>query len=108
MARWSFRRWPYQPTFPITIAGHGRVHTSTLPDSVRAHLEEVSRGHREWGLLFILDSAKRPWTLYSPAPDYTAMFAPTAHQVTLTFEVFTEKFPSWNKIRGGRCRSGSS
>lgn len=44
-----------------------------------------------------MGSGDRRWTLHSPDPDYTALFAPAAHQLTLSFELFTEKFPSWRK-----------
>jgi hypothetical protein len=97
MFGWTFRTWPRQPTFPMTIAGHGRIHTHTLPEQPREHFDDLHPGRREWGVLFVLNGGQRPWTLYSPDPDYTAMSAPAAHQLTLTFELFTEKFPCWNK-----------
>lgn len=95
--RCTFRLWPRQPTYPLTIAGYGRVHTRSLPDQSREYFTGLQQGCREWGVLFVLDAGQRPWTLYSPDPDYTAMLAPAAHQLTLSFELLTEKFPSWNK-----------
>jgi hypothetical protein len=44
----------------------------------------------------VLDARGRKWTLYSSDPDYTAMFAPAAHTLEVTFEVFSTKFPGWN------------
>lgn len=88
--------WPLgDPTFPMTVVGHGRIDHAYLPGPER--LIELAGGAPEaWGLLLVLDGRGRRWTLYSPDPDYTAMFAPTAHTLTLEFEVFAEKFPGWN------------
>jgi len=47
-------------------------------------------------VLFVRDARGRRWTLYSPDPDYTAMFAPAAHALEITFEVFAAKLPGWN------------
>lgn len=43
-----------------------------------------------------LDTRQRRWTLYSPDPDYTQLFAPAAHQLDMTAGVFVDKFPGWN------------
>lgn len=45
---------------------------------------------------FVLDGCGRKWTLYSPDPDYTAMFAPAAQTLDLDMAVFAAKFPGWN------------
>jgi hypothetical protein len=47
-------------------------------------------------VLFVLNSRGRRWTLYSPDPDYTAMFALAAHILDLDPAVFAVKFPGWN------------
>ncbi|QKW17603.1 hypothetical protein [Verrucosispora sp. NA02020] len=48
------------------------------------------------GLLFAVDGWGRRWTLYCLDPDYAALFAPAAHTLDLTADVFTTKFPCWN------------
>jgi hypothetical protein len=47
-------------------------------------------------VLFVLDGRGRKWMLYSPDPDYTALFAPAAHTLDLDVGVFAAKFPGWN------------
>ena len=89
--------WPLgEPAFPLTVAGHGRIHHAHLPKPRRL-LELVGHQPREWGLLLVIDGRGRRWTLYSPDPDYTALFAPTAHTLMLRARVFEEKFPGWSR-----------
>jgi hypothetical protein len=46
--------------------------------------------------LFVLDARQHRWVLYSPDPEYTGLFAPTAHTLDIDAEVFTTKFPAWS------------
>ena len=78
------------------VAGHGRIEHEHLDDAGRL-VELAGAAPAEWGLLFVLDARGRRWTLYSPDPDYTAMYAPAAEDVVLDFGVFTAKFPGWNR-----------
>lgn len=92
------RRWLWpvgEPVFPLTVAGHGRIEHRHLTDSRRLS-DLAGTPPVEWGVLFVIDSRGHRWTLYSPDPDYTAMFAPTAHELSLDFTIFTTKFPAWN------------
>jgi hypothetical protein len=59
-------------------------------------------------LLFVLDRRGRRWTLYSPDPEYTAMFAPTAHELNLEFVVFAEKFPQLEPRLEGRLTADTA
>ncbi|BCY10952.1 hypothetical protein [Actinoplanes sp. L3-i22] len=97
MIRLLPRRFRGQPRIPLTAVGHGRIHHEHLPAKTRKSLGRfVDTTPQQWGLLFVLDGRGRRWTLYSPDPDYTALFAPTAHTLDLTFDVFASKFPCWN------------
>jgi hypothetical protein len=90
-------RQPRMPEWPMTIVGHGRVYNTNLGAKHQRMLAELAgTSPHEWGLLFILDVRQRHWTFYSPDPDYTEMFVPTASDLELTFEVFAMKFPCWN------------
>jgi hypothetical protein len=81
----------------MTVVGHGRVHHAHLPTDSQQRLHELAgTTPQEWGVLFVLDGRQLKWTLYSPDPDYAALFAPTAHTLDLTFDVFAAKFPAWN------------
>lgn len=92
-ARW--RRRP--PVFPMTIAGYGRVQHAQLGGRARRRLAELAGSEPAiWGFLLVADGRAHRWTLYSPDPDYTQMFAPTAHTLQLDSDVFTAKFPCWN------------
>ncbi len=90
-------RWRGEPRFPMTVAGHGRVHHARLSERSRRRLGEMAgTTPDEWGLLFVVDGRGHHWTLYSPDPEYAALFAPAAHTLDLTGDVFATKFPCWN------------
>lgn len=81
----------------MTVVGHGRVHHAQLPGRSQRSLHNfVDAVPAEWGLLFVRDHRNRRWTLYSPDPQYAVLFAPAAHTLELTADVFTAKFPCWN------------
>jgi hypothetical protein len=81
----------------MAIVGYGRIRHPDLPGRSRRSLQRfVETAPDEWGLLFVRDGRDRRWTLYSADPQYTAMFAPAAHTLELTFDVFSAKFPCWN------------
>lgn len=95
------RRWlwpPGTPRFPLTVAGHGRIGHAYLPAAHqrRLHVLTETAPPARWGVLFVIDGRGRKWTLYSPDPDYTALFAPAAHTLDLDVGVFAAKFPGWN------------
>lgn len=46
------------------------------------------------GMLAVVDSSGRKWTLYSSDADCTAMFTPATHTLNLEFAVLVEKFPA--------------
>ena len=95
--RWFPWRFRGQPQFPMTIVGHGRVHHAHLPVASQTRLQNFAGvAPDEWGVLFVLDARRRWWTLYSADLQYASMFAPTAHTLELTFDVFAAKFPCWN------------
>lgn len=82
----------------MTVTGDGRLLHAYLPANARRRLSELAgAAPQHWGLLFVLDGRGREWTLYSPDPDYTAMFAPVAHTLDLELPVFAAKFPAWNR-----------
>ncbi|MFI5497254.1 hypothetical protein [Actinoplanes sp. NPDC051859] len=88
-------RWPWLPSsprFPLTVAGHGRISHTYLRHTGRL-VEMVGEEPGAWGLLFVTDARGRHWTLFSPDPEYTAMYAPAAHTFTLDFTLFATKFP---------------
>ena len=89
---------PYrEPVPPMTVAGYGRIIDRHLPVSRSRRLAELAGvGAGQWGVLFIVDGRGRQWTLYSPDADYTQMFAPHAHTLSLPPQVFAVKFPVWN------------
>ena len=81
----------------MTIVGQGRIRHHDLPERSRRRLQRFADpAPDEWGLLFVRDCRDRRWTLYSADPQYTAMFAPAAHTLELTFDVLSTKFPCWN------------
>ncbi|CAM4173995.1 hypothetical protein KIPE111705_43655 [Kibdelosporangium persicum] len=85
------------PGVPYTAYGHGRILAVALKSKQRTQLRAcVEKEPRAWGF-FVRDADLLPWTFYSPDLDYAAMFAPIAHQLHLTMEVFAEKFPAWGK-----------
>jgi hypothetical protein len=88
---------PSQPSFPMTVVGHGRVHHAHLPAESQRRLHELTGiCPAEWGLLFVLDGRGCRWTLYSSDPEYTVLFAPAAHILAVEPDVFTTKFPCWD------------
>ena len=90
------RRLHGEPSFPMMIVGHGRVHHTHLPSARQRRLRQLAGvAPVEWGVLFVRDSRRRRWTLYSPDPDYAALFAPHAHTLQLTSDIVTTKFPAW-------------
>jgi hypothetical protein len=67
--RWLPRRRRGQPSFPMTIAGQGRIRHRDLPERSRRSLQRfVEAAPDEWGLLFVRDGRDRRWTLYSADP----------------------------------------
>ncbi len=96
MARVTRWAWPRgTPAFPLTVAGHGQILHAHLGRNARRLLQLAGSAPTAWGLLFVVDGRGRRWTLYSPDPDYTALFAPAAHTLDIEFDVFAEKFPGW-------------
>jgi hypothetical protein len=86
-----------EPVSPMTVVGHGRILHAHLPPARQERLAELAgTATGQWGVLFVVDAQARRWTLYSPDADYTAMFAPIAHTLTVQPEVFAAKFPAWN------------
>lgn len=91
------RRRRGESRFPMTVVGHGRVHHAHLAERSRRRLGELAATvPAEWGLLFVVDGRGRRWTLCSPTPEYTVLFAPSTHTLDLATNVFTTKFPCWD------------
>lgn len=98
MARLTRWAWPPgAPRFPLTVAGHGQLRHHYLKNPERL-IVLAGTTPAVWGLLFVLDTGGRRWTLYSPDPDYTAMLAAAAATGALELEltVMATKIPGWN------------
>ncbi|WP_433304153.1 hypothetical protein ACQP2F_14115 [Actinoplanes sp. CA-030573] len=80
----------------MAIVGHSRIRHLALPERSRRSLQRlIETAPDEWRLLFVRDSRDRRWTLNSADLQYTAMFAPAAHTLELTFDIFSTEFPCW-------------